>query len=108
MRLELGNLVLPEVICQWVRGDLGEDIFFLLVAPEAVVAQLLGEAGIGHATTQGEVAVNVAYPFPGIDGRQMRRLLGGGEPLRDREVGRAAHRHLAGAPVLYASHSIRS
>jgi hypothetical protein len=57
-------------------------------------------AGVRHAAPQHQVAVDAAHALPWIDRRQVRRLFGCDEPLRDREVGGSAHRDFAGARLL--------
>ena len=98
--LVVRDLALPEVVDQRVTVGLGDDVFFASVAPERKVAQLLGEATVGHPAAQYQIAVGVAHPFPGVDRGEVRRLLGRGEPLGRGQVRRSAHRDFASAPVL--------
>lgn len=100
--VEERDLVLPQVVHQRVAVGLREDVLLLAVAVEAVVLKLAGEAGVGDAAAHHQVAVDIADAFPRVDRRQVRRLFGRGEPLGDREVGRATHGDLARAPVLDA------
>jgi len=64
------------------------------------VLQHVGEAEVRHAAAQNEIAVDVADALPRVDRRQVRRALGCGEPLRNRQIRGPAHRNLARAPVL--------
>ena len=62
--------------------------------------KLSSEPGVGHAAAHHQVAVDVADALPRVDRRQVRRLFGGGEPLRHRKVGSSAHPDFAAAPLL--------
>src|SRR5206468_4135975 len=79
-----------------------ETSFFPVLAEEAPVLQHLTESEVGYTASHHQIPVHVAHALPGIDRRQVRGLLGRGEPLRRREIGGAAHSDLAGAPLLLA------
>ncbi len=80
---------------------LGDEVLPLALANE-IAHEAARKGVVGYAAAHDEVAIDVAHAFPWSDGREMRRLLGRSEPLRDREVGVSAGPDLAIAPVLDA------
>ena len=99
--LEGRDLRLPERVEQRVRLELGHQVLALVVADEGR-RDLPRERQVRDAAARDEVAVDVAEAFPRCDRRQMGRLLGGGEPLHDGEIGVAGRADLAVAPVAHA------
>ena len=74
------------------------------LGPRVLQAMLLQEGREvgGDPAVEGELAVDVAEPFTGVDRGERGRAQRRGPPLGDGEPGDAAHADLAGAPRLRA------
>ena len=99
--VERGDFGLPEIVHEGVLLRLGLKIL-PPVLPDEARRKLARERHVGYAAAHEQVTVDVAHAFPRRDCGKMRRLLRGGEPLRDREVGVAGEPDLSVAPGLRA------
>ena len=97
---DAGNLVLPERMVG--IGILSALFCHVLAQAEALVVVLysLGEHIVGHTSHEAHIAIAVGECLRHLRAYQMLRAFGSDEPLREREVGSAAHGHLAVAPGL--------
>ena len=60
------------------------------------------EERLRDAPVEGQLTIEVAHPFPGVDGGEMRWLGRRRPPLAPGQIGHSLHSHLAVAPLLRA------